>query len=62
MTENFEVIGDEISFETKERIWTQISIEIIAICSCGYEISFLEDFLDENHGIKWPCECWDNGE
>ena len=40
-----------------EAIWLAISTEIIAYCHCGYEVSFLDNFMVEMYGIYPPCEC-----
>jgi len=47
-------------FRKWERILNEFSDHCVAYCTCGFPISFLEDYIDEEYGIKlWTnnCDC-----
>lgn len=47
-------------YRDMDEILNEFSGEIIAVCTCGYEINFIEIFIEENYGVKlWEkfCKC-----
>ena len=39
-------------------ILNDFSGEILAVCTCGYEINFIEIFIEEEYGVKlWMNNC-----
>lgn len=47
-------------YRDMDEILNEFSGVILAVCSCNYEINFLEVFIEENYGVKlWinNCEC-----